>query len=356
MLQTISYGDAVSNDVLALERIIIEMGHDTDIYAEGIDPRILKQHDILSAIPLPKLGSEDILIYHFSIGTELNHTVTALPCRKIMVYHNVTPPMFFTGYNSIIRELCARGRKQIFDLAEAFEYCLADSDYNREDLRHIGYTCPINVLPILIPFDDYAKKPNEKVLENYNDDRTNILFVGRVAPHKKIEDVIAAFTNYKKFYDSNARLFLVGSYEGTETYKKRLDDYIQALGVMDIYITGKITFDEILAYYKLANVFLCMSEHEGFCVPLVEAMFFDIPIVAYAATAVPDTLAGSGVLLKEKNPVLTAGVIDRLLHDQQLRDTVIAGQQCRLNDFAYEKVRELFQTYVMDFINWSQPK
>ena len=176
------------------------------------------------------------------------------------------------------------------------------------------------------------------------------MFLGRIAPNKKHEDIIAAFSCYKKNYDINARLFLIGSSEGMEAYRDQLNEYIDMLGVNDVIFTGKVPFDEILSYFKIADVFLCMSEHEGFCVPLVESMFFDVPIVAYASSAVPETLSSAGILLKEKDPLVTAGIIDRLLRDDDLREDVLNGQRKRLSDFSYEKTSELFLQYIKRFI------
>ena len=143
----------------------------------------------------------------------------------------------------------------------------------------MGYTCPIDVLPILIPFDDYAKTPSQQVIDRYSDGYTNLIFTGRIAPNKRQEDVIRAFYDYKKFYNPKSRLILVGGHNGMERYYHRLKSYINALELEDVVFPGHIKFDEILAYYKIADVFLCQSEHEGFCVPLVEAMYFDVPVV-----------------------------------------------------------------------------
>ena len=180
---------------------------------------------------------------------------------------------------------------------------------------------------------------------------TNIVFTGRIAPNKKQEDVIKAFYCYKKYYDSSARLFLVGSYKEDDEYYQKLKEYVWRLGVKDVYFTGHIKFNQILAYYKIADVFLCMSEHEGFCVPLVEAMFFDVPIIAYNSTAIPSTLGGSGILLDDKNPIIAAKMIDILVNDAELRQKVLKNQRERLEDFKYEKIKEQFEQYLNDFIN-----
>ena len=135
-----------------------------------------------------------------------------------------------------------------------------------------------------------------------------------------------------------------------ERYHRRLISYINALDVRDVIFPGHIKFDEILAYYSVADVFLCQSEHEGFCVPLVEAMKFNVPIIAYDSTAIAGTLNGSGILMKEKDPVVTACMIDRLMKDDTLRSTVIANQQERLADFDNAKIAGRFEKLLADFI------
>jgi len=350
IVPTLTYGDAVSNDTLALRDVLVSMGYETGIYAEYVDERNAKHHFVFKASELPKLSRNDVLIYHLSIASPLHAKLSEMDCRKIAIYHNVTPAVFFRDYSSRYYNLCKLGIYEIKQLNDVFDHCLAVSDFNRKDLVSYGYKCPIDVRPILIPFEDYDKTPSQGVIDKYNDGKSNILFVGRVAPNKKHEDVIAAFSCYKKHYNPDARLFLVGSYDGMEPYKHRLDEYVEVLGVEDVIFTGKIPFDEILAYYKIADIFLCMSEHEGFCVPLVEAMHFNVPIVAFASAAIPYTLAGSGVLLHDKDPLLISGMINRIMTDERLKDDIIKGQRQRVSDFSYEKTSALFMKYLTEFL------
>jgi glycosyltransferase involved in cell wall biosynthesis len=228
---------------------------------------------------------------------------------------------------------------------------MADSAFNKGELVKRGYTCPIDVRPILIRFEDYKKAPDEATVKKYSDGKKNLIFVGRIAPNKKQENVIRAFYCYKKL-NPGSRLILVGSERGMENYQERLIKYARALGIGDdVIFTGHIKFSEILAYYHIADVFVCMSEHEGFCVPLVESMFFDTPIVAYDTSAISDTLGGSGILLGNNDPVFAAEVINRVLTDEKLRKAVIEGQRRRLDDFSYERVSEIFKKELKDFID-----
>lgn len=349
LLTTLSFGDAVGNDTIALSGAISAMGYETAIYAENIDARLPK-NTAHSTSKLKNVSKDDIIIYHKSTGTDLSFKLEQYKCRKIMIYHNVTPPEFFRPYNTAATALTEYGYEGIKHLKDKVDYCLADSNYNKSELIKMGYTCPIDVRPILIPFEDYKKAPDEAIIRRYNTDGwTNIVFVGRIAPNKKQENLIRAFYQYKKI-NPKSRLILVGSYSGMENYYERLKKYAAALALEDVIFTGHIRFNEILAYYKAADVFLCMSEHEGFCVPLVESMFFEVPVIAYNTSAIDDTLGGSGILLDDNDPVFAAGVIDRLVNDSKLRKHVIEKQNERLRDFSYEKISEAFEKYLKDFI------
>ena len=348
LMPTLSYGDAVGNDALALYVFLSQKGYNTLIYAENIDPRINKEN-VKHYSEMPSLSGEDILLYHFSTGCEaLAQVLRKCTCRKVMIYHNITPGKYFNDYNQGLMKLVDDGRKELSELKDIFECCLADSEYNKQDLIREGYTCPIEVLPILIPFKDYEKLPDETVLKQYeNDGTTNILFTGRIAPNKKQEDVIAAFACYHKYMNPNSRLFIVGSDSGMEIYADRLKQYVKLLGIQEhVIFTGHIPFSQILAYYKLADVFLCMSDHEGFCVPLIEAMVFNTPILAYRAAAVPETLGYAGIVLEDRKPVYVAKMIQNVVDNKPLHKTLVALMQKRLDYFSYEKTTKRFEEYL----------
>lgn len=350
LLPTMSFGDAIGNDTIALKGVISDMGYPTEIYAENIDKR-LPDGTARKISRMRDLKKDDILIYHKSTGTDLTFKIDKYKCRKIMVYHNITPPEFFLTYSIPATQLTELGYKGVEYLRDKVDYVLADSSFNKSELLKMGYTCPVDVRSILIKFEDYKQTPDEATVKKYSDGRKNLVFVGRIAPNKRQENIIRAFYCYKKL-NPDSRLILVGSAKGMENYQERLVKYAKALGIGDdVIFPGHIKFSEILAYYRVADAFVCMSEHEGFCVPLVEAMFFDIPIIAYSTSAIPDTLGGSGVLLDSNDPVFAAAVINRVLTDEKLRESIIAGQRKRLEDFSYERVRAVFEKELRDFID-----
>ena len=341
LLATMAFGDAVSNDAAAIRTILEEKGYETAVYASHIDPRLPKDY-ARHWRKMEPLTEKDLLIYHGSTGDPINRMIPSFGGRKMMIYHNITPPHFFRGYSREAEELTEIGQVQIKRLAGQFERCIADSDYNRQDLRKMGYECPIDVCPILIPFGDYAREPDAGVIGKYRGDGwTNLLFVGRIAPNKKQEDVIRAFRYYHRNVNPKSRLFLVGNDAGMELYRNQLNNYVRALDLADAVIfPGHISFAEILAYYRLADVFVCMSEHEGFCVPLLEAMYFHVPIVAYSAAAVPETMGKGGLLLDSKDPAVAAAAIDRIIRDGGLREAIDGEQRKKLKEYDNENVRE----------------
>lgn len=347
LVGSISYGDAVGNDILAMRSVIEEMGYETAIYAENIDKR-LPEGTAYHKDKMPELAEDDVAIYHMACGCDMSAEFAALKCKRVMVYHNITPPHFFRDYDKNSYKVCQDGYEQLKLLADKTDYCLAVSEYNKSDLIRMGFQCKIDVLPIIIPYEDYDKEPAQKTFDTYQDGKVNILFVGRVVPNKKHEDVIKAFYEYQRHYNLNSRLIFVGSSAPHDRYRQRLDDYAKELGVENLVFPGHIKFDEILAFYRLADVFLCQSEHEGFCVPLIEAMYLGTPIIAYDASAIAGTLGGSGILMDTKSPLITAGMINELVTNEELKQTVLDNQKERLKDFDRQLVKNQFKQYLQE--------
>ncbi len=347
MLPTLSFGDAVGNHTLALYKLLKENGIDTAIYAKNIDKRV-KQSGV-HKLEKYKDSPDTIILYHLSIGDELNTRIKSFRARIIINYHNITPGVFFEPYNAAAKKICDNGERDVQALYKTPLSCICDSKFNMQELQKYGYRCPMVDIPILIPFEDYKKTPGKKVIKKYSDGWTNIVFTGRVAPNKKQEDLMEAFYYYNTYINPKSRLILVGSYSPTDNYFRKLRAYKEQLEMENVIFTGQIPFADILAYYKIADVFLCLSEHEGFCVPLVEAMEFGVPVVAYNSTAIGDTLGGSALLLDNKDPRVVAEAINKLVTDEALRQTIIENEKKRLEDFDNKVVGDMFLDTLREF-------
>lgn len=339
ILPSISYGDGVGNDCLGIYSILKQAGFETAIYAGHIGKNLPSGF----IFPLDRMGAvceDDIVIYHLSTGNNLNFIFGEMKGKKILRYHNITPGYFFEPYNRTIQKDCDYGRAGLRYLADKVDYCLVDSDYNGQELIRCGYRCPVETIPIAIDFKDYNQMPDQDLIKKYSDGRKNIIFTGRITPNKCQQDVIKVFYLYKKYYEKDARLFLVGSWNGMENYYRKLVDYTQQLGLNDVYFTGHVPFNQILAYYRLADTFVCMSEHEGFCIPLIEAMYFHVPIIAYDSSAIGETLGESGVLLREKDALLAASCIDAVCKDREMQDWIKRVQMNQLKRFSTEETQK----------------
>lgn len=339
---SMAYGDAIGNDILAKDRIMRELGWQTEVYAGAVDARVASDQIFTYTPGCLQVSNDDLLLYHMSTGWPHAEEVMRLNCKKVICYHNITPPKYFCEYSVEQYRTALEGERQLRELNNEFFHGLADSEYNRRDLLEAGYECPIDIIPVVVDYSQYDEPFNQALCSKYDDEWTNLLFVGRVAPNKKQEDLILSYYYYKKFFNTKSRLFIVGSYT-TAKYHARLLEYMKRQGVEDVFFSGHISFADILSYYRLADAFVCMSEHEGFCVPLLEAMYFKLPIIAYDGGAVSETLGGSGLLLQgEKDPLIAAGAIDRLMRDGDLCGKMIERQKNRLDYYSYAAVKPRF--------------
>lgn len=335
------YGDAIGNDIIAIHRTLKKWGYDTEIYAGHVHDRVQESAGQFSEIP--GLTEEDILLFHFGGYCDFVDLFEEYECKKVLVYHNITPAEFFEP-GSQMEEDAKKGRAQLRQMRDKVDFCIADSEFNKRELEQLEFQCPIYVLPIVLPFVEYRIPGDKNILETLRG-QTNILHVGRIVPNKKIEDIIEAFSVYHK-KNPYSRLILAGGYAEADSYYQKLQNKIKEEEIENVFFTGHIRFEELIAYYRSANVYLCLSEHEGFCVPLLEASFFEIPIIAYDAGAVPGTLAGAGVLLKDKKPERVAAEIERIINDESWKRQLIDGEKARLGFFSEQSVHEQLEHIV----------
>ncbi len=325
LLAALSYGDAIGNEALAIQHHLRAAGYESDIFAENVHPRMARL-----ARPLHEYrevsSPETVCLFHFSIGSAAGRMVFGAPDRLVSIYHNITPAEFFLGFHPHLAGLCYHGRRELLAFAPRTALALGDSEFNRRELQAAGYR-RTEVLPIVLDLDRYRKPASPVVRDLFGDRRKNLLFVGRIIPNKKIEDLLQVFAVYQRYLEPRSRLLLVGEYRGFERYQRRLRERVEALRLDNVVFAGHVDDDDLRAYYSVADLFLCLSEHEGFCVPLVEAMNFGVPVLAFDAGAVAETLRGGGVLLKEKRPEVVAELVHRVLTDAALRSAVMATQE-----------------------------
>lgn len=325
-------GDGVGNVIAALNEFLKRKGYETLICS-----RQLEYADIDSEI----FGNDTVVFYHLALLSD--PIIRHLKCKKILIFHNITEPELLEGAHEERRIWASAGMYDTAKTAGYFDMAITFSEYSRKCLVDMGWHPEdIYVLPILVRFDHFSAEPSKTIIETYKGNSVNILFTGRVYPNKKQEDVIAAFAAYKEKYQKNAKLFLVGSIAKGNYYPSLLA-YAAKLGVSDsVIFTGHVTFAEYLAYYYIADIYLCMSAHEGFCIPLAEAMYFGIPIIAHASTAVPDTLGGSGILLYSRVPEAIAEIMDTVVTNDGYRQEIIDGQYARLEQLQPKVLEERY--------------
>jgi glycosyltransferase involved in cell wall biosynthesis len=333
VLATLGYGDAIGHEVLGIQRVLRRAGYESEIFVETADPRLedltVDYRELVGAV-----APSDLLIHHFSIGSRASRTAYASPGRMALVYHNITPPEYFIGIHKDLVKLCFRGRRELTAYIDRSALALGDSEYNRQELEALGFRTT-GVLPVVPGFSHLEGVPDRMMAAGFDDGWANVIFVGRVIPNKKFEDIIRAFHAYRTRHNPRSRLLLVGSYSGFDRYLAMLQALIARLGTPDVHFLGHVSNEELTALYDIADLFLCASEHEGFCVPIVEAFYKQVPVLAFAATAVPATMDGGGVLYDTKDALEVARLMEAVLDDWRIEDAVVQSQ-----DAALQRLRE----------------
>jgi glycosyltransferase involved in cell wall biosynthesis len=316
--------DAVGNHTLQLRDALRAAGFESEVFAEM---RLGHRRDSGRSIAdYPEERAADLLIYQSSTGSTTVDWLLKRPEPLAVNYHNITPASFFEPWDDQGASSMRRARVQLGALARRSRLALADSPFNAAELTELGYD-PVVVAPLLLDLDARLAAPDPQVTAHLARTRTgrHWLFVGRLAPNKCQHDLIAAFAAYRLAYDHGARLTLIGS-EAAPAYSDALYGLIDDLGLHGaVTVAGSVTDEELAAYYEDADAFVCLSRHEGFCVPLLEAMRHDLPVVALAAAAVPDTVGAAAVLLEDSSPQVVAATVHELLGDPAFCAGIVAA-------------------------------
>jgi len=344
-------GDAVSNDAVGMYQALTEGGFEARLFAVNTRitwPKVYKPESIKDFIK----NTHDLLLYHHSVGWDIGiHLLQTLQCRKVIKYHNVTPPKYFAGIAENYFIACQSGRAQLKDLLTIKgDLYLADSPYSLRELLGDGKKGLRGA--VVPPFHHIDRlkgiEADDKILHRFDDGKTNLLMVGRVVPNKGHFALVDVFQTYQCKYNLNSRLFVVGKEDpGLISYTRSLRSKVREFHLENtVLFTGETSDRALKAYYSIADVFVITSFHEGFCVPLVEAMSMKIPIVAYGSTAVPDTVGKAGFVWEECDPELMAASIDRIVRHKPLRSSLgEMGFRRYQKEFSNDRIKDcLFES------------
>jgi glycosyltransferase involved in cell wall biosynthesis len=275
-------------------------------------------------------GSDsDTVLYHLSTSSAISDLFPTLPGRRIVRYHNITPAEFFDGYDDAVAAELRRARSDLRRVVSSAHAVCAVSAYNAGDLAAIGLPAP-KVVPLLFSPDRAMPGPDPAMLRKLAGPVRNILFVGRVVPNKRVEELILAFAWYSAGVNPRSRLILAGSERSCPRYYAMLRTLAGQLGLANVCFEGFLSDAQLAACYRAADVFVTASRHEGYCAPLLEALSLGVPVIAREAGGMPEALGGSGVLFEGLEPRLFAELIHRVLDDPALRKEILDSQTRRL--------------------------
>jgi L-malate glycosyltransferase len=336
-------GDAIGDSARRVRDLLRAKGHASEIFALTVDDDL--RGDV-RPFDDPAARRGDVTIFHFALPSPMTAAFATLPGGRVLQYHNITPAHFFAPYDANLFRLASIGRQELATLVGHVDLALGDSDYNRQELEALGFA-PTGVMPIAVDLARITQAPARPALAHILEDGLiNFLFVGRIAPNKKIEDHIRLAEHFKRYVDVYYRFIFVGKTDAVPAYYRTIRALMLEYDMPKdrFFFTGPVPDADLAAYYRHADVYISLSEHEGFCVPLLEAMAADVPVLAYGATAVPETMGGAGVVFTPKDLELAAEWLGVLAYDGPVRRRVVEGQRTRLADFGDARMsRELDQ-------------
>jgi len=339
-------GDAIGDEAVRIRDVLRRAEMDSDIFALDVDEEATG--DVLEFSERRDRPESGVTVLHFALPSPLTQALAATPGRKVVIYHNITPARFFVGFDDELVRIAERGRTELRSLAGVADLALGDSEFNRAELEKLGFA-RTGVLPILMDFAPYLEGESSPVMEEIlSDGRANFLFVGRVYPNKRFEDLARLAFFYKKYVSEDFRFILVGKAGRMERYQQSVQALADRWGLRpsEFLFTGHVSFEDLLACFRCSDVFISMSEHEGFAVPLVESMLAELPILAFAAGAVPDTLNGAGIQFHEKKYEELAEMAHLLSVDDIMREAVIESGRARVARFHPQRVESDLLRYV----------
>ncbi len=343
-------GDAISNEARMLRTVFRSWGCNAEIFCDPAATTPALRRDALPpGILNDGLQPNDIVLLHLSMGCDANLLFKKLPCRKVIIYHNITPAHYFKAVNPATAHRLELGRSHLKALAGCAEINLADSRFNAAEMSSAGYS-NVSVFPLMLDMSAIRTAPDRRMLGRLAGSR-HILFVGRCAPNKRIEDLVSLTMWLRTAVDPAIRLLHAGSWAGTESYYSLVRAKARETGVDTALFTGSVTQAQLSACFHSAELFVCMSEHEGFCIPVLESMMQDVPVMAYAAGAVPETMDGAGVLFHKKDFAAVAEMAAEIMTNNKLRDSLLAKQRARVERYFNRNLAAELQMLLAPLLN-----
>lgn len=330
--------DGASNGMFLIQRMLLALGFESRIHAFMIDPEL--REAVQPAADLEDKVPEDaVILVHHTLGHDYGEWVQHLRARKILVYHNITPAHFFAADHPV-HALSLKGRTMLADwqAARTFVAAIGMSRYNSDELLSLGYT-PVHTLPLLVDAGQCLDAPWDTAIPTIHEDRFTLLFVGRVAPNKCQHDLLEMMAALLPRIGRPVELVLVGGVSDTD-YDAQLRASIRHHGLDGyVHLRGKVSEPELFGWYRAADVFVCLSEHEGFGMPLIEAMLFDVPVIAWDSSNVGATMGCGGLLCRDKSPDALAALIALIAREPGLRQRMLAGQRENLRQYDSGRLR-----------------
>jgi glycosyltransferase involved in cell wall biosynthesis len=349
--------DAIGTHVLHLRQVLRDAGYASDIWCRGAFDEVRAECHLLGELS-PLARPRTWWLYHFATGSPEADLLARRPEPVMVDYHNFTPPELFGTWAPEAVGDAFLGRVQLTELAARTTFAMADSAFNEQDLLAVGYRRTVAVPPLFDPGAHEHAVDGTLLAERRRQRQgggADWLFVGRVAPSKAQHDVVKAFACYRRWFDPDARLHLVGASVG-HAYPRALERFARRLGLGEaVLLAGSVTDEELAAYYATADVFVCLSDHEGFCIPVVEAMHLGVPVVAFDAGAMGETVGTGGLVLGHKAPATVAVAVDRAVREPELRARLVSAGKRRAASFSFATTRRRWRAAIDEAVRAAPP-
>ncbi|WP_245919300.1 glycosyltransferase family 4 protein [Melittangium boletus] len=348
LVPRLAWGDAVGNQVRYLRELLRGWGYASEIYAEQWDEACRDQVRPVRDYPREADDTSALLIHH-SFESRLVPLIARSPGRKALIYHNITPARLFEGFERNVARACDAARDELIALRPLVEQAWAYSRFSAEELVAAGFP-HVSELPFAVDWNAFDVAPDPLLRAELEDGGPTLLFVGRAVPSKRMDDVLRVFTAWQRLYQPRAQLVIAGYLNRATPYGAYLYGLKEMLGAERVHFLGRVSAAQLSACYAAASVYLSMSRHEGFGVPLLEAMHRGVPVVAYGAAAVPETMGGAGVATLTNEPLEVARLLAALERDPALKREMIAAQHARVARLGQASVADAVRDSLQPFL------